>query len=297
MARLDAAVAKADAEPPCSDRLDLDLRRASASFDLDDDAGGEGLDVAATAFSRSHDSLLYAKGAAASRAGSLGAMPTDPESTVRPIPHYDDTVAARRFPLDAFGFHAALAVRDDDRDVIHAELRWPEAAGGLCLARPSEPAACTVRCGPPRAALARPLPALHRGFRPATVPDRCGAPPSSARSPPGPGTVTRRGSPTRTRRRSFVAPPCPLVPSAGHSGRWPTSSRSPSRSPRAWHPGSARGGRGAARGAGRAGLPSAVGVRPNAADGNRRGARSACGRRRSARPPLPGGASSPPRSP
>jgi hypothetical protein len=79
MARLDAAVAKADAEPPCSDRLDLDLRRASASFDLDEEAGGEGLDVAAPAFRRSHDSLLYAKGAAASRAGSLGAMPADPE--------------------------------------------------------------------------------------------------------------------------------------------------------------------------------------------------------------------------
>ena len=38
MARLDAAVANADAEPPGSDRLDLDLRRASASFDFDDEA-------------------------------------------------------------------------------------------------------------------------------------------------------------------------------------------------------------------------------------------------------------------
>jgi uncharacterized glyoxalase superfamily protein PhnB len=52
-------------------------------------------------------------------------MPAAPEPTVWPTLHYDDTSAALRFLVDAFGFRAALVVEDDDGDVIHAELRWP----------------------------------------------------------------------------------------------------------------------------------------------------------------------------
>ena len=39
--------------------------------------------------------------------------------------HYDDTAAALGFLVEAFGFRAAVVVRDGDGDVIHAELRWP----------------------------------------------------------------------------------------------------------------------------------------------------------------------------
>ena len=38
---------------------------------------------------------------------------------------------ALRFLVDAFGFRAAIAVRDDDGDVIHAEMHWP--AGGAVV--------------------------------------------------------------------------------------------------------------------------------------------------------------------
>jgi uncharacterized glyoxalase superfamily protein PhnB len=48
-----------------------------------------------------------------------------PDPTVWPVLHYDDTSAALGFLL-AIGFRAALVVRDNDGDVIHAELRWPE---------------------------------------------------------------------------------------------------------------------------------------------------------------------------
>jgi uncharacterized glyoxalase superfamily protein PhnB len=54
-----------------------------------------------------------------------------PEPTVWPVLHYDDTAAALRFLVDAFGFRAALVVPDDDGDVIHAEMRWP--AGGAVV--------------------------------------------------------------------------------------------------------------------------------------------------------------------
>jgi len=49
-----------------------------------------------------------------------------PDPTVWPILHYDDTGAALRFLVDAFGFRVALAVDDEDGDVIHAEMRWPD---------------------------------------------------------------------------------------------------------------------------------------------------------------------------
>lgn len=58
-------------------------------------------------------------------------MSVVPEPTVWPVLHYDDTAAAVRFLVDAFGFRAALVVADDDGDVVHAEMRWP--AGGAVV--------------------------------------------------------------------------------------------------------------------------------------------------------------------
>jgi uncharacterized glyoxalase superfamily protein PhnB len=52
-------------------------------------------------------------------------MSSDRAPTVWPVLHYDDTNAALGFLVEAFGFEAALAVRDDAGDVIHAEMRWP----------------------------------------------------------------------------------------------------------------------------------------------------------------------------
>ncbi|MGI8730083.1 MAG: VOC family protein [Solirubrobacteraceae bacterium] len=48
------------------------------------------------------------------------------QPTVWPVLHYEDPAGALRFLIDAFGFREALAVRDDDGDVVHAELRWPQ---------------------------------------------------------------------------------------------------------------------------------------------------------------------------
>jgi uncharacterized glyoxalase superfamily protein PhnB len=48
------------------------------------------------------------------------------QPTVWPVLHYADTNAALRFLVDGFGFREALSVIDDDGDVVHAELRWPE---------------------------------------------------------------------------------------------------------------------------------------------------------------------------
>jgi uncharacterized glyoxalase superfamily protein PhnB len=59
-------------------------------------------------------------------------MLSAPAPTVWPVLHYDDTNAALGFLVDAFGFEAALSVRDDEGDVVHAELRWP-AGGALVL--------------------------------------------------------------------------------------------------------------------------------------------------------------------
>jgi hypothetical protein len=57
-------------------------------------------------------------------------MPSPPQPTVWPVPHHDDTAGALRFPVDAFGLRAAIAVDDDDGDPIHAELR---SAGGAIV--------------------------------------------------------------------------------------------------------------------------------------------------------------------
>jgi uncharacterized glyoxalase superfamily protein PhnB len=53
------------------------------------------------------------------------------DPTVWPVLHYDDTAAALRFLVDAFGFRAALVVSDGDGNVVHAEMRWP--AGGAVV--------------------------------------------------------------------------------------------------------------------------------------------------------------------
>jgi uncharacterized glyoxalase superfamily protein PhnB len=45
--------------------------------------------------------------------------------------HYDDTAAALRFLVEAFGFRAAVAAGDGDGDVLHAEMRRP--AGGAVV--------------------------------------------------------------------------------------------------------------------------------------------------------------------
>lgn len=52
-----------------------------------------------------------------------------PEPTVWPALRYDDAPAALRFLVDVFGFREALVVPDDDGDIVHAELRWPEGGG------------------------------------------------------------------------------------------------------------------------------------------------------------------------
>jgi uncharacterized glyoxalase superfamily protein PhnB len=54
-----------------------------------------------------------------------------PEPTVWPVLHYDEPDRALRFLVEAFGFRVALAVRDEDGDVVHTELRWP--AGGAVV--------------------------------------------------------------------------------------------------------------------------------------------------------------------
>jgi uncharacterized glyoxalase superfamily protein PhnB len=58
-------------------------------------------------------------------------MSSVPAPTIWPVLHYDDTNAALDFLVEAFGFEAALAVRDEDGQVVHAEMRWP--AGGALV--------------------------------------------------------------------------------------------------------------------------------------------------------------------
>ncbi|MEQ3552216.1 VOC family protein [Pseudonocardia nematodicida] len=54
---------------------------------------------------------------------------TETPPTVWPALRYDDAPAARTFLVDVFGFREALVVPDDDGDIVHAELRWPEGGG------------------------------------------------------------------------------------------------------------------------------------------------------------------------
>lgn len=53
-------------------------------------------------------------------------MPENPPASVWPILHYRDTAGALHLLVDVLGFRAALVVRDDRGDIVHAELRWPE---------------------------------------------------------------------------------------------------------------------------------------------------------------------------
>ena len=52
-------------------------------------------------------------------------------SSLWPILHYDDTESAHRFLVGVLGFREAVLVRDDEGDIVHAELRWP--GGGALL--------------------------------------------------------------------------------------------------------------------------------------------------------------------
>ncbi len=51
--------------------------------------------------------------------------------SVWPVLHYDDTEAAHRFLVEVVGLRETVVVRDEDGDVVHAELRWP--GGGTVL--------------------------------------------------------------------------------------------------------------------------------------------------------------------
>lgn len=55
----------------------------------------------------------------------MDGMPDSLASSVWPVLHYDDTLAALRFLVDVLGFRAALVVPDEQGDIVHAELRWP----------------------------------------------------------------------------------------------------------------------------------------------------------------------------
>ncbi|MBV8931129.1 MAG: VOC family protein [Kutzneria sp.] len=64
-------------------------------------------------------------------------MNEKPTPTVWPTLRYDDASAALTFLTGVFGFREALVVRDDDGDIVHAELRWPEGGAvmfGTCKA-------------------------------------------------------------------------------------------------------------------------------------------------------------------
>jgi uncharacterized glyoxalase superfamily protein PhnB len=58
-------------------------------------------------------------------------MADNPQITVWPILHYDDTETALNFLVNVLGFRETLVARDDDGEIVHAELRWP--AGGTIL--------------------------------------------------------------------------------------------------------------------------------------------------------------------
>ncbi|HVW43556.1 MAG TPA: VOC family protein [Amycolatopsis sp.] len=54
------------------------------------------------------------------------------ETTVWPALRYDEAPGAIRFLVDVVGFREALVVPDEQGDIVHAELRWPE-GGGVML--------------------------------------------------------------------------------------------------------------------------------------------------------------------
>jgi uncharacterized glyoxalase superfamily protein PhnB len=70
---------------------------------------------------------------------------TAPVPTVWPALRYDDAPSALRFLTDVLGFRSALVVPDDDGDIAHAELRWPD--GGAVMLGSSK------HCDPAHAAM------------------------------------------------------------------------------------------------------------------------------------------------
>lgn len=71
--------------------------------------------------------------------------PTAPAPTVWPALRYHDAPTALRFLTEVLGFRSALVVPDDNRDIAHAELRWPD-GGGVMLGS-------SKHCDPAHAAL------------------------------------------------------------------------------------------------------------------------------------------------
>ena len=57
-------------------------------------------------------------------------------SSLWPVLHYDDTNRALRFLVQVLGFREVLVVRDDEGDVVHAELGWP--GGGSLVFGPTK---------------------------------------------------------------------------------------------------------------------------------------------------------------
>lgn len=57
---------------------------------------------------------------------------TQPSPNVWPSLRYDDAPAGLRFLVDVFGFREVLVVPDDNGDITHSQLRWPE-GGGVML--------------------------------------------------------------------------------------------------------------------------------------------------------------------
>lgn len=63
---------------------------------------------------------------------------TTPAPAVWPCLSYADAPGAIRFLVEAFGFVEALVVPgEQDREIVHAELRWPE-GGGVMLGSSSD---------------------------------------------------------------------------------------------------------------------------------------------------------------
>lgn len=56
-------------------------------------------------------------------------MPECAKPIVWPILHYRDTGAARRFMVDVLGFEESVAARNEQGDIVHAEMRWPTGGG------------------------------------------------------------------------------------------------------------------------------------------------------------------------
>lgn len=143
-------------------------------------------------------------------------MTQTPAPAVWPALIYTDAPAAIRFLVEAFGFVEELVVPGDaDRDIAHAELRWPAGGGVMlgstgddnefCQREPGTASTYVVTDAPMRFSTGLP----RRGLR------------SSANS--GMRNTDRAGSPCETRKEICGA----LAPTAGRDAlRCPASERS-----------------------------------------------------------------------